>query len=129
MSFWEETHSLSSLTQDQIVAPELRVSFLIPARRCDGLLEQTVVLVRDYLRSQFPDDFEIILIPNGIRGKGDQTYEVAQTLARRFSEVKVVSHQVPQGKGLALRTGFVQSRGKWVFLWMPTSHTTLLSFP
>jgi dolichyl-phosphate beta-glucosyltransferase len=115
MTFWEETRSLPSLRLYQKPAPELGVSFLIPARQCDGLLERTVLLVRDYLRSQFPDDFEIIIIPNGTRGGGDQTYEVAGALACRFPEVKLVPHKSPHGKGAALRTGFAQSLGRWVF--------------
>lgn len=115
MTFWEEIRSLASLGLYLKPAPELLVSFLIPARCCDGLLERTVLLVRDYLRNQFPDDFEIIIIPNGTWSGDDQTYEVAETLARRFSEVKVVPHKSPPGKGVALRAGFAKSLGKWVF--------------
>ncbi len=96
-------------------APELGVSFLIPARRCDGFLEQTVLVVRDYLRTHFPGDYEIIIIPNGIRDGGDQTYAISGALARRFSEVKVVPNKSPRGKGAALRKGFAQSLGRWVF--------------
>jgi dolichyl-phosphate beta-glucosyltransferase len=115
MTFWEETRSLPSLRLDQKPAPELGVSFLIPAHQSDGFLEPTVHEVRDYLRSQFPNDFEIIIIPNGIRGGGDQTYEVSAALARRFPEVKVVPDKSPKGKGAALRKGFAQSLGRWVF--------------
>jgi dolichyl-phosphate beta-glucosyltransferase len=115
MIFWKETRSLPSIRLYQKPAPELTVSFLIPVYHYGRLLERTVLLVRDYLRSQFPNDFEIVIIPNGTRVEGDQTYEVSEDLARRFSEVKVVPHKSPRGKGAALRTGFAQSCGKWVF--------------
>ena len=115
MLFWEETRSLPSLSLDQGSAPKLCVSFLIPARHCDGILERTVLSVWDYLRSQFPNDFEIIIIPNDPQSEDDPTYEVAEALARRFPEVKVVSHKVPRGKGVALRTGFAQSLGRSIF--------------
>jgi glycosyltransferase involved in cell wall biosynthesis len=93
----------------------LQVSFLIPAHRCGSVLEHTVLSVRDYLQSHFPNKFEILIIPNGPRVEGDQTYSVAEELANRFLEVKLVNHQVPPGKGAALQAGFTQSLGEWVF--------------
>jgi dolichyl-phosphate beta-glucosyltransferase len=106
---------LPSLAAGQRPAPELSVSFLIPARHCGGFLEHTVVSVRDYLSNRFPNDFEIILIPNGTPSEDGLTYEVVEALARRFPEVKTVPHPVAQGKGVALQTGFAQSIGKWIF--------------
>lgn len=79
------------------------------------MLEHTVLSIRDYLQNRFSDGFEIIIIPNGSSVEGDQTYKVAKELARRFPEVNLVNHQVAPGKGAALRTGFAQSLGKWVF--------------
>ena len=74
-----------------------------------------MVSIHDYLKTLFPNNFEIIIIPNGTRGKGDQTDEIAGAVKDRFSEVKIVPHKSPKGKGAALRTGFRQSRGEWVF--------------
>jgi glycosyltransferase involved in cell wall biosynthesis len=99
--------------QGQYNGPQ--VSFLIPASRCGSVLEHTVLSVRDYLQSHFPNKFEILVIPNGPRVEGDQTYSVAEELASRFLEVKLVNHQVPPGKGAALQAGFAQSLGEWVF--------------
>jgi len=114
LAFWEEIHSLSPSDILQKQYSGLSVSFLIPARSCGSVLEHTVFSIRDYLQSQFPDAFEIIIIPNG-SVEGDQTYKIAEELARRYPEVKLVNHEVLLGKGGALRAGFAQSVGKWVF--------------
>lgn len=115
MAFREEIHSLSPLDTSKKQYNGLRVSFLIPARSCGSVLERTVLSIRDYLQRQFPDEFEILIIPNGSRVEGDQTYKVAEELARRFHEVKLVNHKALVGKGAALRASFAQSLGKWVF--------------
>ena len=110
MTFLKEAYSLPSIPLSQKPASKLRVSFLIPAYHYGRLLERTVLLVWDYLSRQFPDDFEIIIIPNGTRVGGDQTYEVSEALARRFPEIKVVPHESPQGKDAALRTNLIGGR-------------------
>jgi glycosyltransferase involved in cell wall biosynthesis len=113
--FREEIRSLPSLGRSEKSLPTVAVSFLLPAYRYGASLERTVLLVRDYLKSQFADRFEIIVIPNGSRDSDDRTYEVAEALASRFQEVKVVPHRSPRGKGAALRTGYSQSAGEWIF--------------
>lgn len=93
----------------------LPVSFLIPAYRSSEVLEHSVMSIRDYLKSQFHDEFEIIIIPNGPRVEESDTYKIAAELARQFPEVKVVTHNGQQGKGFSLRAGFDQSHGEYVF--------------
>ena len=115
MTFWEDARSLPSLRLAQESTPELQVSFLIPAHNCKGFLEKTVLVVRDYLENQFHNNFEIILIPNGTQSRDDPTVKTAEALAHRFPEVRTISPEVSGGKGIALRTGFTQSRGKWIF--------------
>jgi glycosyltransferase involved in cell wall biosynthesis len=114
MKFWEEIRSLPSLPPHPKSGRELLISFLIPAHNCGAVLERTVVRVWEYLRSRYPDDFEIIIIPNGKPLGEDRTYEISKHLMRRFSEVRTVPHISPRGKGAALRTGYAQSFGKWV---------------
>ena len=116
MPFWQKARSLPSLRLDPRFSPKLRASFLIPVHRCDDVLERTVLAVRDYLTSRFPHDFEIIVIPNGTEGASGHDCKVAHALAQRFPEVKVTPNVSQPGKGLALRTGFAQSLGQWIFL-------------
>jgi dolichyl-phosphate beta-glucosyltransferase len=115
LDFLKRNDSLAPRAIGQKQHNGLHVSFLIPAQRCSSVLKHTVISIRNYLQTQFPNAFEIILIPNGPRVEGDQTYTVAEELASRFLEVKVLNHQVPPGKGAALRAGFAQSLGEWVF--------------
>jgi len=60
--------------------------------------------------------YEIILIPNGT---GDLTHErslvLATDLAERHPCVVVVDHRTPTGKGAALKSGYIKSRGQWIF--------------
>jgi glycosyltransferase involved in cell wall biosynthesis len=114
-SLWGKIHSLPPLDMYQKQSSALLVSFLIPAFHCSETLEHTVLSIRDYLQRQFPDAFEILIIPNGIQVDGGRTFKVAEDLARRFPEVKIIMHKVPLGKGAALRTGFSQSIGEWLF--------------
>lgn len=44
----------------------------------------------------------------------DKSLEVARKLEKQYSEVKVYHHEVNQGKGAALRTGFAHATGDFV---------------
>jgi dolichyl-phosphate beta-glucosyltransferase len=94
----------------------LGVSLLIPARSSAHSLEGTVKEAHRYLASRFPGDFEIVLVPNpGPDAAADRSEEVARSLAERFPEVRVAPHAGMAGKGAALKTGFLVSRGRKIF--------------
>jgi len=44
----------------------------------------------------------------------DQSYEIAKGLAQTHREISVLRHNINQGKGAALRTGFAHARGEFV---------------
>jgi glycosyltransferase involved in cell wall biosynthesis len=44
----------------------------------------------------------------------DESWKVAQQLAQEIKELKIYRHEVNQGKGAALRTGFLQATGDFV---------------
>ncbi|HVZ79740.1 MAG TPA: glycosyltransferase [bacterium] len=92
----------------------LDVSFLVPAHGCPEQLEGNVPRIRRFLSDHFPKSFEIILVPNPVPGDG-ATLRAAETLARRFPEVRVCRNAGSAGKGLALKEGFALSRGRWIF--------------
>jgi glycosyltransferase involved in cell wall biosynthesis len=56
--------------------------------------------------------FEIIIVEDG---SPDRTGEVADQLAARHPEVRVIHHPVNRGYGAALKTGFQAARYDWVF--------------
>ena len=54
---------------------------------------------------------EIIIVDDCSR---DRSLEIAQKLEEQIPEVRVLHHQVNQGKGAALRTGFQYATGDYV---------------
>jgi dolichol-phosphate mannosyltransferase len=55
--------------------------------------------------------FEVLVVDDG---STDHTGRVADDYARRFPDIRVFHHATNQGLGTALRTGFTNSRGKFV---------------
>jgi SAM-dependent methyltransferase len=107
-------------TQPRSGGAEIQASLLVPARGAADSLRETVSQAHAYLRRQFGESFEIVLIPNPPLAakpgsKPDRSIEASQELATLFSHVRVVVHRSPEGKGAALRTGFCASQGKLVF--------------
>jgi dolichyl-phosphate beta-glucosyltransferase len=47
-------------------------------------------------------------------GSTDRTASIAQEFARQHPQTRVISYQPNRGKGHAVRTGILQSRGEWV---------------
>jgi len=101
----------------------LEISLIIPARKSTHALEQSVREADAFLSARFPKSphapysYEIILVPNPSPGDlSDLSIQMAHDLATRFPAVCVHPHNLPPGKGAAIRTGFCFSRGKWIFL-------------
>ena len=56
---------------------------------------------------------EIIIVDDC---SSDNSFAVAKSLARKYDEIKVFKHDINQGKGAALRTGFKHARGEFVVI-------------
>jgi glycosyltransferase involved in cell wall biosynthesis len=94
---------------------DIDVSLIIPARNAASTLKQTVQEAHSYLSRCFPGSFEIILVPNPApNDQKDQTLMVAKSLANQFNSIRICPHDLPPGKGAALRTGFQGSRGRFI---------------
>ncbi|KUK81416.1 MAG: Glycosyltransferase, partial [Pelotomaculum thermopropionicum] len=61
---------------------------------------------------QISDDFEIIIVNDGSK---DRTGEIADRLAEQSPEIRVVHHEVNQGYGAALQSGFKNASKELVF--------------
>lgn len=69
-------------------------------------MERTVVKAIETL-SQLSNTYEVIVVNDG---SSDHTLEKAEALVKKYSQVRVVSHEQNSGYGAALRTGFQQAR-------------------
>lgn len=100
-----------------------QISFLVPAKGSAEILTETIEQIHQYLSKNFSESFEIILIPNPLAINSNQPLseenaellKVACELKTRFKELRIIPHEFPRGKSAALKTGFMASRGKWIF--------------
>jgi len=72
-----------------------------------GLVEQTVQIL-----NEIAEDYQIIIVNDG---STDQTAEVAEELSARFENVELINHANNKGYGVALKTGFLNSKKDLVF--------------
>lgn len=86
------------------------VSFFCPAYNDEGNLPELIPAVHSFL-SENADAFEIVIIDDG---GPDRTGEVADDLARRFSNVRVVHHPKNKGYTATLKEGFEGGRYEYV---------------
>jgi SAM-dependent methyltransferase len=98
-----------------------RVSLLIPAREANEMIEVTLRKSHEFLSKRFPGSFEIILIPNPAPGTAELELKAqlkhAEEVVARYPGVRTVPHLSPPGipgKGAALRTAFLASKGEIV---------------
>ena len=56
-------------------------------------------------------DLEIIIVDDCSK---DKSREVALQLAEKFAEVRLLTHQANRGKGAAIRTGLLESKGEYI---------------
>lgn len=67
--------------------------------------------VREALKAVGVEEFELLVVNDGSR---DQTRQVAEELAEKDPDVRVINHPVNRGYGAALKTGFSQARGELI---------------
>jgi glycosyltransferase involved in cell wall biosynthesis len=78
------------------------LSIFFPAYNDAGTIASVVIQAVTVAR-RLTTDFEIIVVNDGSR---DATAQIADELARKYPQVRVIHHQINQGYGGALRTGF-----------------------
>lgn len=88
----------------------ISLSVVIPAYEEQERLGASLTRILDYLPGRF-DAFEVVVVDDG---SGDGTAEVAES----FPSPPVTLMQLSQnrGKGAALKTGVLETRGEWVLL-------------
>ncbi len=86
----------------------LRLSVVIPIYNEEATLEEIVARVQ-----ATPYEKELILVDDCSR---DRSPEIISGLVKRYDNVRAFRHEVNQGKGAALRTGFAQATGDVVLI-------------
>ncbi len=86
------------------------ISVVVPAYNEENRLGDTLPVMYDYLQERFPQ-FELIVVDDG---STDRTPSIVQEFAQQHPEVRLLSYQPNRGKGYAVRTGVLHSRGEWV---------------
>jgi glycosyltransferase involved in cell wall biosynthesis len=95
-------------------APTLKpagLSVFFPAYNDSGTIASLVIRAVQ-AASQLTEDFEVIVVNDG---SADATGEIAEELAARYPQVRVVHHERNRGYGGALRTGFATATKDFVF--------------
>jgi glycosyltransferase involved in cell wall biosynthesis len=82
--------------------PRPGLSVFFPAYNDSGTIASLVITALQTAQT-LTDDFEIIIVNDG---SVDATAQIANELARTYTQVKVVHHHGNRGYGGALRTGF-----------------------
>jgi len=88
------------------------LTVLLPVRDAQASLAAAVQELLDIL-PELTDRFELMVIDDGSQ---DATIEVAQELATRYPQVRVVRHGQPKGRAAAVQTGLQHTSGEVVFL-------------
>ena len=86
------------------------VSFFCPAYHDERNLPVLIPRVSQFL-SEVADTFEIIIVEDG---SPDKTGEVADALAKKYLNVRVIHHAKNMGYGVALRDGYAAAKYDYV---------------
>jgi glycosyltransferase involved in cell wall biosynthesis len=88
--------------------PEQSIEVTIPVLDEESGLEQGIMAIYDFMRSQFPQEnqWSIVIADNG---SNDQTPEISKKLAKQYSWLKYIRLN-QKGVGLALKTSWQQSK-------------------
>jgi len=91
-----------------------KISVLLPAYNEEAIIEKNVGIIQDYmvgLASKY--DWEICIVNDGSK---DKTGEIADQLATKNKNIRVVHHIVNLNLGRALQTGFRETSGDCIIV-------------
>ena len=91
--------------------PALSLSVFFPCHNEQDHIESLTIKTLQVLAA-LSQDVEVILVNDG---SADRTAEIADALAEKHPQVKVVHHPVNRGYGAALQSGFRAATKEWVF--------------
>jgi dolichyl-phosphate beta-glucosyltransferase len=89
----------------------LALSLVIPAFNEADRLPPFLETVRPYLNEAHGDSYEVIVVDDGSR---DRTAELVEEAAHNWPQLRLVRHAENRGKGGAVKTGVLATRGRLV---------------
>jgi len=90
------------------------ISIVLPAYNEESIIEKNVLIIADYLtKLNEKYNWEIVIVNDGSR---DETGILADKLAKKHSNIKVIHHHVNLNLGHALRTGFRHAQGEVIIV-------------
>lgn len=87
----------------------MHLSVVIPSYNEEGRLPKTLTDIDKYLKKQ-DYDYEILVVNDGSK---DRTVEVTKSLIPKIKNLKVTGYKKNQGKGYAVRFGFLEAKGDY----------------
>ena len=90
----------------------VELSVVIPAYNEEERLPKTLLSVLEYLQKE-KESFEIVVVNDG---STDSTAKVVKQFEQLSSNVRLVGYENNQGKGHAVRTGVLSSKGQLVLM-------------
>jgi dolichol-phosphate mannosyltransferase len=89
---------------------EIKLSVIAPLYNEETVIADSIDKLVETLE-EFPESWELILVNDG---STDGSLSIITEKTRQDKRIKVLSYKNNRGRGFALRTGFNQSRGKYV---------------
>ena len=85
-------------------------SIIIPAYNESNRIVKSLDKIREYFKNK-KTRYEVIVVNDGSR---DDTLKVLRGLLKKYSQLRVLGDNINRGKGYAVKTGVLNSKGKYV---------------
>lgn len=102
-----------------------KIEIAIPVYNEEDILEESIGVLRDFLRDNLKREWSIIIVDNA---SNDRTLEIARDISERYQEVNF-AHLDEKGRGRALRRTWLKSDADIVAYMDVDLATDLNSFP
>ena len=90
---------------------QISISAFFPTHNEQDNIESLVLKTQKVL-SSITDQYEIIIVNDGSK---DNTRTIAEALAKKNPNIKVINHEVNKGYGGAVKSGLYGAKNDWIF--------------
>jgi dolichyl-phosphate beta-glucosyltransferase len=88
----------------------LKFSIVIPAYNESNRIVKSLEKIKEYFKNK-NEGYEVIVVNDGSK---DDTLEVLKGISKNYGQLKVLGDHINRGKGYAVKTGVLNSHGKYV---------------